>query len=114
MGITESGRKAERAASAYLEMRGYSILERNFRRPLTEIDIVASKGKIIYFVEVKYWIDYDQAGMLDTVTDSKLRKIRRGAEIWVNESKWDGEYSLAVIEIAGSDCIVMNFIDNAY
>lgn len=114
MNTTESGRKAERAASAYLEMRGYRILERNFRRPHTEIDIVALKDEAIYFVEVKYRVDYEQGGGLDAITASKLRKMRRGAETWVNESKWNGEYALAAIEIAGTDYMVMNFIDNAY
>jgi putative endonuclease len=114
MNTTESGRKAERAATAYLDMRGYKILEQNFRRPHTEIDIVATKDEVIYFVEVKYRKDYGQGGGLEAITASKLRKMRRGAETWVSESKWHGEYSLAAVEIAGDDYVVMNFIDNAY
>jgi putative endonuclease len=114
MSSTESRRKAERASSVYLEMRGYQILEQNFRRPLTEIDIIAMKDKVIYFVEVNYRLDYDQFFGMETITVGKLRKIRLGAELWISESKWDGEYSLAVIEIGGPDFVVMNFIDNAY
>lgn len=41
-----------RAADAYLE-RGYEIRERNFRCRFGEIDIVAEKGGILAFVEVK-------------------------------------------------------------
>ncbi len=114
MNTTESGRKAEEAARTYLGMRGYKILEQNFRRPHTEIDIVASKDNTIYFVEVKYRKDYDQGGGLEAITASKLHRMRRGAETWVQEYKWRGEYSLAAVEIAGSDYSVMNFIDNAY
>lgn len=114
MNTTESGRKAERVATAYLDMRGYKILELNFRRPHTEIDIVAMKDEVVYFVEVNYRKDYGQGGGLEAITASKLRKMRRGAESWVGESKWHGEYSLAAVEIAGADYVVMSFIDNAY
>lgn len=114
MNTTEAGRKAEESARTYLDMRGYKILEQNFRRPHTEIDIVATKDDVIYFVEVKYRIDYNQGGGLEAITASKLHHMRRGAETWVREYKWRGEYTLAAIEIAGSEYTVMNFIDNAY
>ncbi len=114
MNSTDSGRKAEAAARTYLDMRGYKIIEQNFRRPHTEIDIVASKDDVIYFVEVKFRMDYDQGGGLEAITASKLHRMRRGAETWVQEYKWRGEYALAAVEIAGADFTVMNFIDNAY
>ncbi len=41
MNTTQTGLRAEKAASLYLEMRGYKVLERNWRRPRCEIDIVA-------------------------------------------------------------------------
>lgn len=114
MNTTESGRKAETAARVYLEMRGYKILEQNFRRPHTEIDIVALKDKTIYFVEVKYRHDYDQGGGLEAITATKLRRMTRGAATWVEEYRWRGEHVLSVIELAGDSYTVMNFIDNAY
>lgn len=114
MNTTEIGRKAESAARAYLEMRGYEIVEQNFRRPHTEIDIVALKDETIFFVEVKYRHDYDEGGGLEAITASKLAKMTRGADTWVGEYKWHGQYVLAAIEIAGDNFTVMNFIDNAY
>jgi putative endonuclease len=114
MNTTESGRKAESAARSYLEMRGYKILEQNFRRPHTEIDIVALKDETIHFVEVKYRQDYNEGGGLEAITASKLHKMRRGAETWVVESKWAGQYVLSAIEVSGDDYMIMNFIDNAY
>jgi putative endonuclease len=114
MNTTESGRRAETAAGTYLEMRGYNVIEKNFRRPHCEIDIVAEKDKVVHFVEVKYRRNYDQGGGLETITASKLHHMTRGAEIWVEEYKWQGEHVLSVIEIAGTDYMVMNFIENAY
>lgn len=112
MSTTESGRKAERAAALYLEMRGYKILEQNWRRVQAEVDIVAEKDGSIYFVEVKYRASGQQGSGLDYITGSKLRKMQRGANLWVEETRWRGPYQLAAVEVAGRDYVVEHFIDN--
>ena len=114
MSPTETGRKAERAASAYLEMRGFEILERNFRRPRCEIDIIAVKDKVVQFVEVKFRPDDDQVSGFDAITSTKLRQMARGAHIWVEETKWSGEYMLSAIEVSGPSFAIMGFIENAF
>ncbi len=43
----------EQVACEWLENRGFSITQRNYLKPWGEIDIVAEKGKRIFFVEVK-------------------------------------------------------------
>ena len=47
------GTWGEDTAVAYLRSQGYAILMRNFRTPRGEIDIVASKDDVLFFVEVK-------------------------------------------------------------
>lgn len=49
----ESGRTGEDLAAGYLRKNNYKIIEKNFRCPLGEIDIVARDGPTIVFVEVK-------------------------------------------------------------
>lgn len=112
MSTTETGKKAEKAAATYLEMRGYQIIERNWRRPRCEIDIIAKKDGVIYFVEVKYRRNDDQGGGLEAITATKLRQMRRAAEMWVEESKWREAYQLAAVEIGSPNYTVMSFIDN--
>lgn len=114
MSTTDSGHKAERAAANYLEMRGYDIIELNWRRPRAEIDIIARKGGVMYFVEVKYRKNDNQGSGLDYITDSKLQHMQRGAYYWVGETKYAGEFQLAAIEVAGPEFTIEHFIDNVY
>ena len=47
------GRDGERAVAEYFSGSGIKILDRNFRCPLGEIDLVAKDGHTIVFVEVR-------------------------------------------------------------
>jgi len=114
MSTTETGKRAETAASAYLEMRGFTILERNFRRPRCEIDIIASRDNVVHFVEVKYRRSDDQGSGFDAITPTKIRQMARGAHIWVDESKWHGEFVLSAVEVSGLEFSIMGFIENVY
>lgn len=96
----------------YLGMRGYQIIEQNFRRPRCEIDIVAQKDGTVYFVEVKYRRNDHQGGGFEALTATKLRQMQFAAEIWVQETKWQGPYQLAAIELSGPDFAVLGFIDD--
>lgn len=48
-----SGRRGERLAAWYLRLKGYRILARRQRTPRGEVDLVAKRGRLIVFVEVK-------------------------------------------------------------
>ncbi|MBT8397059.1 MAG: YraN family protein, partial [Gemmatimonadetes bacterium] len=53
MDRAEVGRRGEEEAAAYLVARGWTILARNHRWGRKEIDLIAQKGRITAFVEVK-------------------------------------------------------------
>ncbi len=53
MNTKELGFLAENIAARYLESQGYEVIDRNYRKPWGEIDIIAMKDDIICFVEVK-------------------------------------------------------------
>lgn len=109
-----SGRKAEAAAANYLRMRGYKIIEQNWRRPRCEIDVIAEKDGTAYLVEVKYRGSDNQGSGLDYITPSKLKQMRYAAEIWATDVKWPGDYQLAAIELTGPDFTITHFVDNAF
>ena len=49
----KAGRRAERLAAVLLMLKGFAILERRLKNPAGEIDLVARRGKLLVFVEVK-------------------------------------------------------------
>jgi putative endonuclease len=76
----ELGAFGERVAAAHLESRGYRIVERNFRAPEAEIDIVALDGDTIVFVEVRTRRG-GAAGMAELSVDArKQRQLLRAVD----------------------------------
>lgn len=47
------GRKGERLAERHLRQQGFKILFRNLRNPCGEMDLVAQRGELLLFCEVK-------------------------------------------------------------
>ncbi len=47
------GEKGENEAVNSLKKKGFTIIERNYTRKWGEIDIVAEKGNVLHFIEVK-------------------------------------------------------------
>jgi len=78
---TEKGRKAEDKAALHLRLRGYRILDRNARQGRGELDIVADKGEILAFIEVKSRPSRD-AGLLAVHAD-KQERLRSAASGWL-------------------------------
>ncbi len=105
------GNLAETAACEFLESRGFTIIDRNWRTKWCEIDIIAVKDSIVSFVEVKYRSSDLQGGGVAAVTPSKVRQMRFAAELWLrNRSPQDAQ--LAAIEVAGKDMQVRLFIES--
>lgn len=105
------GHEAEQYAAKYLKKQGYKLLDINWRRPRAEIDIVAQKKRgPVTFIEVKYRESADQGSGLDYITTHKLEQMQFAAELWVAENQYDGEYTLAAIELAGPKFEVTDFV----
>jgi len=81
----ELGNKGEDIAVRYLEAKGYSIVERNYRFGHGEIDIIARDGDEIAFVEVKYRRSLKYGYPESSITKNKQRQIRKIAEAYIWE-----------------------------
>jgi putative endonuclease len=75
------GLSAESRAAALLLAKGFRIAARRFRSPAGEIDIVARRGSLLIFVEVKARAVLDDAAW--SVTDRQKRRIASAAAAWL-------------------------------
>ena len=104
---SQKGSLGESIASRFLERKGFNIIDRNYRKPWGEIDLVAEKGGIVHFVEVKSIskslseglsreIDYRPEEM---ATRNKLVKVARTAALYMETRKDKREYQIDVIGV---------------
>ena len=75
------GLSAESRAAAYLIAKGYRIAARRWRCPAGEIDIVARRGSLLIFVEVKARAKLDDAAY--SVTERNQRRVAASASAWL-------------------------------
>jgi putative endonuclease len=78
-GSAAAGRKGEEVACRHLLAHGYDIVERNYRCRLGEIDVVARRGDLTVFVEVKTRTGPDHGAGHEAVTPAKRRRVIRAA-----------------------------------
>lgn len=109
------GEWGESVAAELLVSKGYAIVERNWRTPAFEIDIIASKGSRIVFVEVKTRKagSYDP---LEAITKSKISQMVRAANAYLRNTDIPFEAQFDVIAITGEqhDYRIEHFEDAFY
>lgn len=95
------GDAGEGVVCKYLEKKGYRIVERNYLKPWGEIDIVAEKGNLLSFVEVKsvtreaaYWpprpevlskgeVSREMLRPEENMHPAKLRRLHRAVQTYL-------------------------------
>ena len=79
-GRRETGNQGEALAAEYLLQHGFSVLQRNFRTREGEIDIIAQKGDVLVFVEVKTLPNGTQELLSRVLDGRKQRRIVKTAQ----------------------------------
>jgi putative endonuclease len=77
------GRFGEDVAVEHLQQGGVQILDRRWRCPEGELDIVVRDGATVAFVEVKTRSGVGFGTPAEAVTPVKLRRLRRLAWLWL-------------------------------
>ena len=80
------GRWGEDAAAAWYERRGYTVVARNWRCPLGEIDLVVRRGRLVVVCEVKARRSDAYGPAAAAVGPAKQRRLRRLAAEWLAAS----------------------------
>ncbi|MBB4617546.1 YraN family protein [Sphingomonas abaci] len=75
----QAGRRGERLAGWWLRLKGWQVLDRRVRTPAGEVDLVARKGRLVAFIEVK---TRAAAADLDWAIDERrLARVAAAAEL---------------------------------
>jgi putative endonuclease len=75
------GHVSEYLAALYLICKGYRIVALRYRTRLGEIDIIARKGDLAVFVEVK--ARRGEAAAVDAVSHLAQTRIRNASDLWL-------------------------------
>ena len=107
------GAAAEERACRHLERAGFAIAERNFRTRGGEIDIVARKGDLLVFVEVRSREDPDFGTPEESVTPAKRRRIVAAARRYLSNvpaSSWrEARFDVIAIEGSGAAAVLRHY-----
>jgi putative endonuclease len=77
------GDRGENMAARALRNKGYTIIVRNFRCEMGEIDIIARDGTTLVFVEVKTRVDDSQVSPQEQVNNHKQNQITKAARFYL-------------------------------
>ena len=85
------GHLAEYLAALALLAKGYRIAARRYRTPVGEVDLIARKGDLVVFVEVKARVSHRLA--LDSISPTAQRRIEAAANWWLSQQRDAGRLS---------------------
>jgi ribonuclease HII len=105
VGVTAEGRVAE-----FLGAKGHTVLARNWKTRMCEIDLVSCCDGKIYFTEVKYRKNSLHGSGLEVVDAKKLQQMKFAAECYLKFRKISLQPFLAVASVGRDDFIVQDFL----
>lgn len=74
----ERGKYAESLSAWVLRFKGYAILQKRYRSPMGEIDLIATRGNMLVFVEVKARDSVENAAY--AISFSQKERLRKSVQ----------------------------------
>jgi putative endonuclease len=111
------GAEGEARAARFLARRGYRILARNVRAGGVEIDLVAARGTLLAFVEVKTRRTRDFGTPEEAVDARKQARLVRGAAAWLRAQRTHTRqvrFDVIVCELGASGDWQLRHLENAF
>jgi putative endonuclease len=84
------GRRAEQLAALFLSLKGYRVVLRRVRTGAGEVDLVALKGDVLAFVEVKHRADV-AAGASSVRVRQQRRILAAANAVLARHPEWTGK-----------------------
>ncbi len=105
------GKLGEKKARKYLRKEGWNILNTNYVNPFGEVDIIARKGDVLAFIEVKTRLSDAYGAPSEAVTRSRQAKYIRAAKYYFAGKDIDCNVRFDIIEVFQGK---INHIENAF
>ncbi len=109
-----TGQRGESMAVAYLQDSGYKVLQQNYRYKRAEIDIVAQKGSLLVFVEVKTRGSDVYGYPEEAVNSKKEALLLTAAAAYIEEQNWHFDVRFDIISVTLSARPVIHHIQDAF
>lgn len=103
---------SETLAAFLFRCKGYRIVARRYRSPMGEIDLIASRGKRLAFVEVKRRKTKDEAAY--ALSSKQRERIVRAAQYWLASHPDFTSYTIAFDVVLAAPWSWPHHIENAF
>ncbi|RJQ41478.1 MAG: YraN family protein [Nitrospiraceae bacterium] len=103
--MKQFGSKGEDLAAEFLKAQGYRIIERNYKTPIGELDIIAKDGETLVFVEVKTRSSNAFGYPFEAVDARKKHKLKNLALFYMKALKKNcaARFDVISINLTGSE-----------
>lgn len=108
------GRRGEDAACDLFRRLGFHVVERNYRSGRGEIDVVARRGDVLVFCEVKTRRSDEWGLPAEAVDRAKQARLRRLAAAWMAERRpgyVDVRFDVVSVIVRGEQTDVTHVVD---
>ena len=110
------GKEGERIAERYLIKKGYKLVERNYRCPSGELDLIVLDRRVVVFVEVKTRTGHAFGTPFEAVEFRKQQKMTQAAQYFLAQKglqQRDARFDVVGISWPGWQPVVEH-IENAF
>jgi len=112
------GRYGEEMAIEHLKRQRYRILERNYRKPFGEVDIIASDKETVVFIEVKTRQSTRFGTPFEAVDIRKQRQISRVAQEYLQThgtTDVSARFDVIAVRVDRDNCLIaIDHLQNAF
>jgi len=104
------GQKGEKLASQWLEKQGFKLLKQNWRTKQGEVDLIAQKGKELFFIEVKFRQSSTYGSAWESIHTQKQKRLLKASLHFLQRSTEEyAAIKMAALIIEYNQSIGLNF-----
>jgi putative endonuclease len=105
----DSGRLAEQEVAKWLESKGYTLLETNYRYQHAEIDLIMTHQGLLVFIEVKFRTGTRFGYAEEFVHATKKRLLVKAADQYIYQKDWHRDIRFDIVGVCQDPMGTLHF-----